>query len=188
MNDASRRRKMRLRDAAGSFDLLEGTGEITDMVSCCDFLEIYKRDKTYRVASPEAVDPDRRTPNAPWVVSPVSDVGSAHPIVARFFIQSAEMLRVGKLRKLDDILPAITHLHSCKETLLQCDSLAEATAAKIDALVNEIQSTGLSRETSGRGYNPFPVVENLEDDCGVFLVKVNRAIRQISGIPHLCWN
>ena len=185
MKIPSSREEMFPRDAAGSFELLEGTGEITDMVSCGDFLEIYKRDKTYRATSPETVDPDRTNPSAPWLLSPVSDVGSAHPIVARFFIQGVEMLQAGKLRKLDEVLPATKHLHACKETLLECDSLANAVVARIDALVSEIQRSGLSREPGGRGFNPFPAVESLEGDCGAFLIRVNRAIRQISGFPHL---
>lgn len=165
--------------------MLDGTGEVTGMVSCGDFLEVYKRDKTYRVTTPGTVDPGRTNANAPWLVSPVSDVGSAHPVVARLFIQSVEMLTAGNFPKAQGILPVTKHLHACKETLLECDSLATAMVGRIDALVNEIERQGLSKERSGRGFNPFPVVDGLEGDCGALLTRVNRAIRRISGIPHL---
>lgn len=182
---ASGRENALPRDAAGSFELLEGTGEITGMVSCGEFLEIYKRDKTYRVTTPDTVDPERVNANAPWLVSPVSDVGSAHPVVARLFIQSVEMLGAGMFRRLEDTLPAIKHLHACKETMVECDSLATAIVGEIDTLVNEIENFGLLRDRSGRGFNPFPAVDGLEGDCSAFLTKVNRVIRQISGFPYL---
>lgn len=185
MTRHSSKEKMFPRDAAGSFELHGGTGGITGMVSCGDFLEIYKIDKTFKVVSPETVDPGRTNPNAPWVVSPVSDVGSSHPIVARFFIQSAEMLRAGVFRKIDDIDPVIKHLHSCKEILLECDVLAILIMDRISTLIEQIEKSGVSRDNRGRGLNPFPVVENLERDCSAFLVNVNRAIKQICGIPHL---
>lgn len=154
------------------------------MVSCGDFLEIYKKDKTFRVITPDTVDPGRTNPKAPWVISPVSNFGSGHSIVARVFIQSVEMLRIGKFSKVDDSAPVIRHLHSCKETLLQCHSVASEIVANIDTLENEVNSSGLDRGDDERAINPFPVVENLERDCSEFLVQANRAIRQISSIPH----
>ena len=155
------------------------------MVSCGDFLEIYKKDKTFRVITPDTVDPGRTNPKAPWVISPVSNFGSEHPIVARVFIQSVEMLRIGKFKTVDDSAPVIRHLHSCKETLLRCHSIATEIVTNIDTLVYEINSSGLDRGDDERTINPFPVVENLERDCSEFLVQANRAIKQISSIPHL---
>ena len=172
------------RDSAGSFQLQGGNGDITGMVSCGDFLEIYKKDKTFRVITPASVDPGRTNPKAPWVISPVSNIGSEHPIVARFFIQSVEMLNMGAFKLMDDSAPVKRHLHSCKETLLKCYSIATDLVTNIDTVVNEINSSGLRRENDGRAINPFPVVENLERDCSEFLVQANRAIKKISSIPH----
>ncbi|MEW4983922.1 MAG: hypothetical protein AB1Y26_11845 [Cycloclasticus sp.] len=58
------------RHAAGSFELKEGTGPITGMQSCGEFLEMYKVDKTFRVKSPESIDPEETNPNAMWITSP----------------------------------------------------------------------------------------------------------------------
>jgi hypothetical protein len=57
-------KKILPRHAAGSFELLGGTGGITGMCSCGEFLEMYKVDKTYRVQSPEGIDPKQTNPNA----------------------------------------------------------------------------------------------------------------------------
>ena len=67
------------RHAAGSFELKEGTGAITAMQPCGEFLEIYKIDKTFRVKSPESIDPEETNPNALWMTAPFDDVGSGNP-------------------------------------------------------------------------------------------------------------
>lgn len=64
------------RHSAGSMELKEGTGPITAAFSCGSFLEIYKQDITFRIRTPEAIDPEELNPNAPWVASPVANVGS----------------------------------------------------------------------------------------------------------------
>jgi len=155
------------------------------MCSCGEFLEIYKVDKTFRVKTPESIDPQETNPNAPWVASPVSDVGSSNPIVARVFLQGHEILKAaafdGELDK-----DAITkQLHSCKETLLACERMAETVGGHIDRIVADITERGISRDNHGRGLNPFPQVPNLDTDCGTFLVQANRAIKLICELPQL---
>src|SRR5256885_2142638 len=86
-------KKILPRHAAGSFELKEGTGPITAMCSCGSFLEIYKTDKTFRVQSPEGIDPEQTNPNALWVTTPVSDVGSQNPIISRILLQNNEILQ-----------------------------------------------------------------------------------------------
>jgi hypothetical protein len=71
------------RDAAGHFDLNEGTGGIIAMCSCDGFLEVYKQDLTFRIQTPETIDPDRINPHTPFVVAVTDNVGSSNPIVAR---------------------------------------------------------------------------------------------------------
>lgn len=173
------------RHSAGSFELKGGTGPITTMCSCGEFLEIYKIDKTFRVKTPESIDPHETNPNAPWVASPVSDVGSSNPIVARVLLQGYEILKAaafdGELDK-----DAITRqLHSCKETLLACERMAETVGGHIDRIVTDITEQGISKDNHGRGLNPFPQVPDLDTDCGTFLVQANRAIKLISELPQL---
>jgi hypothetical protein len=59
-------RKSMPRDAGGSIEITEGTGPIRAMVSTGELLELYKVDKTFRVATPETIDPERTNPNAPF--------------------------------------------------------------------------------------------------------------------------
>lgn len=171
------------RDSAGSFELKEGTGPITGMCACGDFLEIYKIDKTFRVRTPESVDPERTNPNAMWTASPHANVGSSNLIVSRVLLQSNEILKVAIFEKTVDNDAVILHLHSCKEALIACELTALKVISNIDRIIENISARGVSTDNHGRGLNPFPQVRDLEIDCGTFLIHANRAIKIISELP-----
>lgn len=172
------------RDSAGSFELKEGTGPITALCPCGDFLEIYKVDKTFKIVTPETIDPDRTNPNALWTNSPVSDVGSSNPIVARVLLQSHEMLKAVIFTSKVDKEAVTVHLHSCKEVLLASELVAKRVVSQIDEINDKIINTGLAKDERGRGLNPFPQVQNFDTDCGTFLIQVNRAIKIICELPQ----
>lgn len=173
------------RHAAGSFELKEGTGPITGMQSCGEFLEMYKVDKTFRVKSPESIDPEETNPNAMWITSPTDDVGTGNPIVARAFLQNCEMLNAAIFEKEIDKDEVIMTLHSCKEALITCDKICNKITESVSGICKKIEDSGIERDNHGRGLNPFPQVENLDTDCGTFLVQANRVIKMLSGLPSL---
>jgi hypothetical protein len=173
------------RHQAGSAELVGGTGPITAMCSLGSHLEIYKRDKTFHVRTPESVDPEETNPNAPWVTSAVADVGSSSLSVARVLLQSRDMLESALLSGDIDKAAVILALHSCKESLVACEQLAEAVVGRIEGIVESITSSGIPRDNQGRGLNPFPQVASLDFDCGMFLVHANRAIKAICEMPLL---
>ncbi len=173
------------RHSAGSFELKEGTGPITTMLTCGEFLEIYKTDKTFRVRSPESIDPDETNPNAGWTSSPVDDVGSGNPIVARVLLQSSDMLNAGMFESNIDKEAVISTLHSCKEALIACEKISIKVTRKISKIVESIEQKGIDTDNHGRGLNPFPHVNDLDANCGTFLIQANRAIKHICKIPWL---
>lgn len=185
MSETPRTKKDLPRHSAGSMELQEGTGPITTMCSCGSFLEIYKQDKTFRVQTPESIDPDETNPNAPWVASPVADVGSSNLTVARVLLQAREMLDSAMFDEALDVEAVILHLHSCKETLLACERLSARLTGRIDEIVKQIAEHGISRDNHGRGLNPFPQVQDLDLDCGAFLIQANRAIKLVCELPTL---
>src|SRR3972149_7992770 len=133
------------RHLAGSFELKEGTGPITAMCPCGEFLEIYKVDKTFRVKTPEAIDPEKMNPNAPWVASPVDDVGSSNPIVARVLLQGHEILNSAPFEGEVNKDAVTTHLHDCKESLVACEKTAKRGGSHIDRVVSEVNAQGISK-------------------------------------------
>lgn len=173
------------RHSAGSFELIEGTGPITDMQSCGEFLEIYKVDKTFRLRSPESIDPEETNPNAPFIASPVDDVGSGSPIVARVLLQSRDILKAAVFDSEVDKEAVILLLHQCKEALVACDKIATKIAQQVEKTVEVIKSQGIETDNHGRGFNPFPHIRDLDLDCGAFLIQANRAIKCVCEIPGM---
>ena len=171
------RKPMMPRDAAGQFEITEGTGPIRAMISTGELLEIFKLDKTFRVTTPETIDPARTNPNAPFTVSLVQNVGTSNPIVARVLLQ-------GGFYAAGDKVPIRRQLHAIKELLLRAEACATQVRSKIEAIAESVRQDGIRLE-QGRVFNSFPHVDNLEADCSTFLVEANRAIRAISGLPSL---
>jgi hypothetical protein len=171
------------RHAAGSMELKEGTGPITAICPCGKFLEIYKGDKTFRILTPEGVDPDETNPNAPWVAAPVDDVGSRNPIVSRVLLQSHEFLKSALFKKPVDTESVTLQLHNCKESLIACDKVATRVAAIVENIIEKVKAEGISADNRGRGLNPFPYVPDLETECATFLIHANRAIKDICELP-----
>jgi len=171
------------RDAGGSIEITEGTGPIRAMITTGELLEIFKVDKTFRVATPETIDPERTNPNAPFTVSMVQNVGTSNRIVARVLLQGDQVLNFfgGTQAEKDAIR---RQLHQCKELLLRADTSATQVHSKIEAITEEVKLAGIPLE-KGRVLKPFPHVEHLEADCSTFLVEANRAIRAISRLPSL---
>ncbi|MEI9962711.1 MAG: hypothetical protein WDM76_16825 [Limisphaerales bacterium] len=93
MNAPSRKRLPR--DGAGSFDLPPESGALKHMMGLDGFMEIYAVRATYRVKTPDILDPSRTVPNMPWSQSLHSSAGASNPIVARIVIQLAEALATG---------------------------------------------------------------------------------------------
>ena len=164
------------RHAAGSFELKEGTGPITAMQSCGEFLEIYKVDKTFRVKSPESIDPEGTNPNALWMTAPVDNVGSENPIVARVLLQSSDILNAGVFEKGLNKKETIILLHGCKEALIACEKISLRITKSVESICDSIQKRGIEKDNHGRGLNPFPQVNELETDCGTFLMRWGRSL------------
>ena len=180
MTTPERPTKKLLRHEAGSAELIGGTGPITAMCPLGSFLEIYKQDKTFHIRTPESVDPAETNPNAPWVTSLAADVGSSSLSVARVLLQSREMLDAAMISGSIDKALILTALHSCKESLVACEQIAQKVTEDINTIIKDITGNGIPRDNRGRGLNPFPQATSLDLECGNFLIHVNRALKIIT--------
>lgn len=142
-------------------------------------MEAYKSDKTFRVRTPNSVDPTNSDPNAPWLVQGTADVGCAHPIVARLIIQSRYFLNETVLTRNIDKESVLGNLHRAKESLLACETAMLKLNTSVSAVVNAVEANGVRWSKDARAINPFPHVNDLDALCGDFLVKVNRHVRTI---------
>ena len=173
------------RDSAGSLELHGGTGSITAMCSCGEFLEVYKEDTTFRVKTPESIDPGRTNPNAPFVAAVSASVGSSSPAVARVLLQGHDILEMAILEQKIDKPAVVQVLHACKESLVVCEKVTRRVASQVDKIIAEIQASGVKRDSRGRALNPFPQVPDLESDATAFLIHAKRAIQAICRLPSM---
>ncbi len=157
---------------AGSMSLPEGAGSIIGMFSNADFLEIYTQSETYRVKSPETIDPGVTNPNAPWVSSKSSDFGASNIIIARVLLQGSDMVDSFETEDKDQVL---RQLHTCKEALLACEKVRLRVTESAESIVKELSMHGVNLE-HGRHVKNLPQIPNLEDDASAFLINIKRAI------------
>jgi hypothetical protein len=172
------------RDAAGYLDLTEGTGGIIAMCSCDDFIEVYKQDVTFRVQTPESIDPDRTNPRAPFVAAVADSVGCSNPIVARVLLQGQDIIKAAAFEPQIDDKAVIRELHAIKEALVACYKVADRVGSHVDRIVKEGETHGLPGDKRG-SFNPFPQVPDLDADTTNFLIQAKRAIRRISSLPAI---
>lgn len=173
------------RDSAGSLDLHGGTGGITAMCSCGEFLEVYKEDVTFRVRTPESIDPDRTNPNAPFIAAVSDSVGSASPVVARVLLQGRDILEAAIFREKVDKASVVQVLHTCKEALVVCEKVATRVASQVGTIVHDIEASGLPCDSHGRALNPFPQVSDLDSEATNFLIHAKRSIQSICRLPSI---
>ncbi len=148
------------------------------MCPAVDFLEVYKIDKTFRIYTPEALDPDETDPNMHWMSKPVANVGSANKIVARIFIQASEAIKntpVADNINKDDILRC---MHRCKEYLLICEYKKEFICKEVDRILQMFQKGQIKKE--GNHFTNFPQVDHLEEYCGIFLNNAKLSIQTLA--------
>jgi hypothetical protein len=162
------------RDSAGYVDLEGGTGPITQMCPAGDFLEVYKIDKTFRIHTPEKLDPERKDPIMSFVVTSIDGIGSKHPIVARVFIQSSEALKNSPLRKEINKDQIVILSHNCKELLISCEKAYLEFLQKYEECIKQFEE---GKVRKARNVVPsFPSIDNLDHITAVFLSNAKKII------------
>jgi hypothetical protein len=141
-------------------------------------LESYKVDRTFRMQSPDNIDPDRTKPDVPWSWRITDDVGAANPIVGRVFIQCAAALQNKTLRR-GDAEKIKVALHTCKEDLRNCERAFLRLTTEYEQLLQQVQSAGGVR-IERRVVNNLPQISNLEHDVTIFLTSAKRALQSIA--------
>lgn len=171
-------RKRLPRDGAGSMDFPPEAGAIKRMVGFDDFMEVYAVHCTYRVKTPDILDPGRTVPNMPWSKIAVSNVGASSPIVARIVIQSVEALGNWHLRNgKPEVIKR--HLHACKEEALICKAAYGRLKPHYDAAVTLISEGKLPVK---RKVVECPSLPNLRGEVAVFLTAARRALQSIGEV------
>ncbi len=176
MND--KRKSFLPRDCAGSFSFPSEAGAIKHMVGLDGFMEIYTVHSTYRVKTPDHLDPARTIPGMPWSQSAHAMVGAANPIVARIVIQSVEALGNWPLRN-GNVETIKRHLHACKEEAVICEVAYNKLKPAFDTAVARIKDRKL---TIQRNMVECPSLANLRDEAATFLTSAKRALQALGEV------
>ena len=176
------------RDAAGSFKLpATKPGSIQRMCSLRGFMEIYTPHETFKIQTPETIDPGRTNPNAAWVNAKTHDVGSASPFVARTTITASETVsQLGQLDA-DQRTDVLMRMHAIKETLLQIAAVADQFEQAHAAAAAALEESGFKLDAGGRALVHFPVVPGFDAKVTAFLIGARRCISEICQIPGHFW-
>ena len=172
------------RDGAASFDLQGGTGGIITMCPLKDCMEVYKVDRTFRIQTPETLDPGRSNPKMPWVIDTV-DVGTGNHIVARILIQGKEILESAIFLRRFHNENAIFLLHGCKEILLRCEEISNRVNAEVNSIIDLVKNKQIKAERGGRVLSSFPQVKNLESEAVSFLTHAKQYTQKLVEIFNL---
>jgi hypothetical protein len=173
------------RHRGATVKLENGTGGIVDIVPHKDYAEAYKPDWTFRLQTPENIDPKETAPDVPWAVHEIPHVGSSNPIVARLVIQSWRTLQNKLLKndiKREDLIMA---MHGCKDELLACESIHKKLKPEYDAIVKKIEAGDLYGQ--GKVLTPFPRLQWLEEGAAQFLICIKRALQKVADVFCLCY-
>jgi len=166
------------RDGAGSFSLPPETGAIKRMVGLDGFMEIYSVHATYRVKTPDHLDPDRVVPNMPWSQSAHSNAGASNPIVARIFLQAIEAMGNWSLRN-GNAEAIKRYLHTCKEEAVICEATYKNLKPAYDAAVTQVNDCKLKTQ---RNMVECPSLPTLRDDATAFLTSAKRALQAVGDV------
>lgn len=176
------------RDRAGSFTLPSTkSGEIAELCGVKDFLEVYTPHETFKLQTPENVDPERTNPNAPWVRVKTHDVGSGSPFVARTFITAYKMLKQSGAMDEVRTAAALSLMHDIKETLLQCSTASEVFCTAVDEAMAAVDASGFKRLKGVNSLEVFPMVQDINGKVTAFLISARRAITEICQISPIFW-
>ncbi|MGK5077892.1 hypothetical protein [Janthinobacterium sp. HLX7-2] len=175
------------RDGGGSFKLPSTKeGAIQRMVHLGDFMEVYTPEESFKVQTPESVDPARTNANAMWVVAKVADVGSASPIVARTIIQAHDILRDRMVLKDDARIAVHKLMHKIKNSLLQCE-LAQDIYLESEHKAGDLFSS-TDQPANEKAYKNFPVVPAIDEKITNFLTPARRVVTDVLQVPGFFWD
>ncbi|AIR62614.1 hypothetical protein F3J34_28235 [Klebsiella sp. Ap-873] len=170
---------MNSRDEPGSFGLPEGEkGEIISMINFGEFMEVYTEESTYKLMTPDSIDPEREHQNVPWIYTKVSDFGASNPLVANTVILTDEFLRqlysnedsnriqiIGKARDIKNVL---------LNYLLSLQSLIDNSNIEINKFIDN------ENVMNGKAHAYFPQLKGLDGYATDFLISAKRCIQEVS--------
>ncbi len=170
------------RDAAGSLQLeLQAGDSIQHTWGTSDGLIAISKRRTFRIRTPDCIDPDRKYADAPWQQSILFECGTESPLVARSVVQVQtfleQMFAQGDRRRhavFDTSLSVTKSLLSLERIVIR---LRQEVRDR-----EELVSGAIEQYTTGQAPRPIKPILTLEDDFKAFALEVRQCLNHTSGL------
>ncbi|MFS7249094.1 hypothetical protein AB6869_21020 [Rahnella rivi] len=177
--------RFRKRDEAVSFQLPENeSGNIKALVDFGDYLEVYTETSTYKMVSPDSLDPESINDNMPWVYTKTADVGSRHSIVADTILMANEVLGKAIFTKDIDKVKLIMKVKDIKLSILECFDAIHELEKDIREQVNKFEKNS-KLSNGGSAHLHFPQSKVLGKTTAAILIHAKRSIQEISAMINI---
>lgn len=170
---------MNPRDEAVSFGLPEGEkGELLAMINFGDFMEVYTEHSTYKLMTPDSIDPERKHENVPWVYTKISDFGASNPLVANTVIMANDFLNQLYASEDSNRIQIIGKVKDIKNVLL---NYLQSLQLLLDNSNSELEKFYQNKHMmNGKAHAYFPQLKGLDGYTTDFLISAKRCIQEVS--------
>lgn len=173
-----------MRDDAVSFGLPEGeTGNILAMINFGESMEIFTENSTFKMLSPDTLDPQRNHHEMPWVYTKTSDFGASNPLVANTVLLANDFLRQIFSEQDPKRIDIINKVSDIRNVLLECLIHLQSYSNELD---KEIQKFERNKHImNGKSHAYFPQVKNIDGFTTGFLIAAKRCIQETSVMVNM---
>ncbi|EKN5950108.1 hypothetical protein [Yersinia sp. 22-579] len=173
-----------MRDDAVSFGLPEGeTGNILAMINFGDTMEVYTEKSTFKMMSPDTIDPERNHHDTPWVYTKISDFGASNPLVANTLLLANDFLKQLFSEKDSKYLEIIKKVSDIRNVLLECLLSLQSYSEELKKEIEKFESN--KKSMNGKAHAYFPQIKNIDGFTTSFLIAAKRCIQEISVLVNM---
>lgn len=173
-----------MRDDAVSFGLPEGEiGDILAMVNFGDTMEVYTETSTFKMMSPDTIDPEKNHQETPWVYTKISDFGASNPLVANTVLLANDFLKQILPEQNSKHFDIIKKVKDIKNSLLECLISLNNYLGELKKEVEKFESN--KDEMNGKAHAFFPQIKNIDGLTTGFLIAAKRCIQEISVLVNI---
>ncbi|MEQ5971031.1 hypothetical protein U2J09_06775 [Serratia liquefaciens] len=173
-----------MRDDAVSFGLPEGeTGDILTMINFGDRMEVFTEKSTFKLMSPDTLDPERNHQETPWVYTKISDFGASNPLVANTVLLANDFLKqifAGQDTKRFEIIQKVSDI---RNILLECFISLRSHVEELKKEIGKFESN--KDKMNGKAHSYFPQIKNIDGFTTGFLISAKRCIQEISVLVNM---
>lgn len=166
-----------MRDDAVSFGLPEGeTGKILAMINFGDIMEVYTENSTFKMMSPDTLDPDKKHHDIPWVYTKISDFGASNPLVANTILLANDFLK--QLYSESDFkrIEIIKKVSDIRNVLLECLLSLQSYSEELKKEIVKFESN--KKKMNGKAHAYFPQIKKIDGFTTGFLISAKRCIQE----------